>query len=113
MTNIIAACVVWIWAAGSTNTLFEFYANGVLVEVTSVPQAVLCQEDIPFYHAFDVWVIAVDANGRRSPIGVPGLARWINNTDFDGDGITGVLDFGRFGPWYGSCNDGRKIIPCS
>ena len=113
MTNLIATCVVWMWVAGATDVSFEFYADGYLVATTTTPQVTLCQEDTPFYMLYDVWVVGVDYNGRRSLTSTPATARWIYNTDFDGNGITGISDFGRFGPWFGTCNDGRKIIPCS
>ena len=113
MTSIIAACVVWIWTVGATDVTYSVYADGRLVAVTTTPQATICQGDFPYNLLFDVWVVSEDINGRRGPIGVPATAKYIYTTDLDGDGITGMADFGLFIQGFEKCNDGRKVIPCS
>lgn len=113
MTSIIATCVLWVWTAGATDVTFHVYADGRRVATTTIPEATVCQNGYPYNLIFDVWVMSEDVNGRRSPVGVPASAQYIRTTDLDGNGITGLSDFGLFNKGFAKCNDGRKMIPCS
>lgn len=118
---LLQLCVWFAWAPGANAGKYELIlfplheiAPAVVIEVIE-PSAEVCVPEFDTLYVFTVIALSADGITRSIPSN-PLLVEWQWNFDLNGNGIFDFPDLGllagKVNEKVGTCNDGKRDVPC-